>query len=150
MKTYVHAMAGTLALLTVAVFVTSTLVVELFLDHEAVATVKRSIAYAIPLLVLFMAMAGGSGFSLGKSRSGAIVARKSKRMRFIALNGMLVLAPAAIFLHLKASAAAFDAAFFGVQIAEICAGLLQLALLGLNFKDGLTLSGKLRKQNPPS
>lgn len=139
-------MAGTLALLTVAVFVTSTLVAELFLDHTAVAIVKRAIAYTIPLLVLFLAMTGGSGFSLAKNRSGDIIARKLKRMQVIALNGIFVLAPSAIFLHLKASAAAFDTAFFGVQIVEICAGILQLILLGLNWRDGLTLSGKLRKQ----
>jgi len=146
MSPLVHAGAGTLALLTVATFITSTLVAELFLDHAAITTVKRSIAYAIPLLVLFVAATGGSGFSLAKRRSGTVVARKSRRMQYIALNGILVLAPAALFLYQKASTAAFDSVFYAVQIAELLAGMLQLALLGLNFRDGFILAG--RRRNP--
>ena len=51
---------------------------------------------------------GGSGFVLGKSRSGPLVAKKQGRMQLIALNGLLVLVPCAVYLYRKASVGQFD------------------------------------------
>ena len=62
----------------------------------------------------------------------------------IALNGILILAPSAIALGWWASRGSFDAAFYAVQALELIAGAVVLALMGLNLRDGLRLSGRLR------
>jgi hypothetical protein len=150
MKPIIHAIAGTAAMLTIATFWTSTLISELFLDHVAVAAVKHAIVYGLFLLVMFLATTGGSGFALGKSRTGSLLAQKKKRMPIIAANGLLVMIPAAIFLNGKAAAGEFDAMFYSVQVVELIVGVVQLILMGLNFRDGLRLAGKLRGQEKPA
>lgn len=98
MKPVVHAIAATTAMLTIAMFWISTLVSELFLDHAAIVAVKHSIvAYGLVVLVLAMASTGGSGFALSKARRGRLLEQKKKRMPIIALNGVLVMVPSAIF-----------------------------------------------------
>lgn len=144
-KAVIHAAAGTLAMALVAAFWTSTLVSELFLDTQAVVAVKQTIArYGLVCLVIAMAATGGSGFALGKERKGRLIEEKKSRMPFIAANGLLVMIPAALFLSMKASAGEFDALFYVVQAIELAVGLVQLTLLGKNFKAGLRLSGRLR------
>lgn len=150
-KSAVHAAAGTLALLLVAGFWTSTLVSELFLGSEAVVTVKQAIArYGLIALVVAMAATGGSGFALGKDRKGRLIEEKKKRMPFIGANGLLVMIPAALFLSMKATAGEFDALFYGVQAVELAVGAVQLTLLSRNFRAGLRLSGRLRSGTKPS
>ncbi len=146
MKPIVHAIAGTTAMLIIASFWTSTLVSELFLDYSAVVAVKQGIVYGLFLLVPFMAATGGSGFALGKARKGAVLDQKKKRMAIIGANGLLMMIPAAIFLNNKAAAGEFDAAFYAVQFVELIVGVVQLTLMGMNFRDGLKLAGKLRSQ----
>jgi len=143
MKPIIHASAGTLAMLTIAVFWTSTLVSEIFLDYASVAAVKHAIVYGLFLLVPFMAATGGSGFALGKMRKGPLLDQKKKRMAIIGANGLLVMIPAAIFLNGKAAAGEFDAMFYSVQVVELVVGVVQLTLMGVNFRDGLGLAGKL-------
>lgn len=144
-KTAVHAVTGTLALLLVASFWTSTLVSELFLDTQAIVAVKQTIArYGLVCLVITMAATGGSGLVLGRARKGRLAEEKKRRMPIIGANGLLVMIPAALFLSMKATAGQFDTLFYGVQAIELLVGLVQLALLGKNFKAGLRLSGRLR------
>ena len=57
-------------------------------------------------------------------------------MRLIAGNGILVLVPAVLFLAWKAAQDEFDTAFVAVQIVEFAAGSINLALMGLNIRDG--------------
>jgi len=144
MKPIFHAIAGTMAMLTIAVFWTSTLVSEIFMDYASVAAVKHTIVYGLFLLVPFMAATGGSGFALGKMRKGPLLDQKKKRMAVIGANGLLVMIPAAIFLNVKAAAGEFDAMFYSVQVVELVVGVVQLTLMGVNFRDGLRLAGKLR------
>jgi hypothetical protein len=144
-KPIIHAIAGTLAMLTIATFWTSTLISELFLNQAAVVAVKHAIAvYGLPMLICAMALTGGSGFALGKTRKGRLLELKQNRMRFIGINGLLVMIPSALYLYSKSAAAEFDTLFYAVQFIEVCAGLVQLSLMGLNFRDGLKLAGKLR------
>lgn len=145
MKPIFHAIAATAAMLTIATFWTSTLFSELFLDHAAVAAVKLAIVYGLFLLVPFLAATGGSGFALSKARSGLLLDQKKKRMPIIAANGLLVMIPAAIFLNNKAAAGEFDALFYSVQVVELIVGVVQLVLMGLNFRNGLRLAGKIGK-----
>ncbi len=141
----VHLLAGLLATLTVATFFISTLLVELFGSHEAVAYVKNLIVFpGLFILVPALMATGGSGFALSKSRSGRLVEAKKKRMPFIAANGLVVLVPSAIFLDRWASAGVFDASFYWVQGAELLAGSVNLMLMGMNIRDGLKMSGRLR------
>lgn len=142
MKSILHAIAGTTAMLIIAGFWSATLVSEIFLDAAAVAAVKHGIVYGLFVLVPFLAATGGSGFALSKSRRGLLVDRKRKRMAVIAGNGLLVMVPAALFLSSKAAAAEFDSMFYAVQLLELVVGVLQLTLMGMNFRDGRRLAGK--------
>jgi hypothetical protein len=146
MKPIIHAIAGTAAMLTIATFWTSTLISEVFMDYAAVAAVKHAIVYGLFLLVPFLAATGGSGFSLSQMRKGFLVDQKKKRMAVIAANGLLILIPAAIFLNSKAAAGEFDKVFYAVQVVELIVGVVQLTLMGMNFRDGLKLTGKLQTQ----
>ncbi|EQD24840.1 MAG: hypothetical protein D084_Lepto4C00329G0002 [Leptospirillum sp. Group IV 'UBA BS'] len=148
MKALIHATAGTLAMITIAIFWVSTLISEVFLDHAAVAGVKQGIVHALFLLVPVMALTGGSGFSLGKRRKGTLVERKKTRMAIVAVNAFLVMIPAALFLNGKAASGEFDPTFYAVQVVELVAGVVQFTLMGLNFRDGLKLSGRFDKGVP--
>lgn len=140
-----HLIAGVLATLTIATFFLSTALVELFGSHEAVATVKSLIVLpGLFILVPAIAATGGSGVYLSKSRQGRLVDTKKKRMPFIAANGLLVLIPCAIVLNRWAVVGQFDTAFYAVQALELLAGAVNLALMGLNIRDGMKMSGRFR------
>ena len=144
MKKLVHPVAGAIALLTIASFWFSTLISELSGSVEAVVAVKTAIPWGFLLLIPALAAAGGTGFSLVGGRAKGLAATKLKRMPIIAANGLLILVPSALFLAWKASAGEFDAAFYGVQAIELVAGAANLVLLGLNMRDGLRMTGRLR------
>lgn len=144
-KTTLHAATGTLALLLVATFWTSTLVSELLLGPPAVQAVKHAIAwYGLAALVLCMAATGATGLALARSRSGRLVEEKRGRMPLLGLNGLLVMVPSALFLNARASAGQYDTAFYVVQGLELLVGAAQLTLLARNVRTGLRLSGRLR------
>lgn len=90
-----------------------------------------------------MMVVGGSGMSLGKTRTDVPLTAKKKRMPFIAANGIFVLVPAALFLNTKASEGVFDQMFYTVQGIEWVAGALNLVLIGLNMRDGLKMAGRI-------
>lgn len=144
MKPAIHAAAGVVTMLTVLTFWMSTAVAELLCSQAAIAVVKQSILYGMLVLVPAMAITGASGFSLGGKRKGQLVADKKWRMRVIALNGLLIMLPCAFFLDGKASTDDFDGPFYAVQAIELSVGLVQLFLMGKNFRDGLRLAGRLR------
>lgn len=145
-----HLVAGTLALLCVLTFFLSTVLVELFGSHAAVAQLKALIVSpGLWIMVPAMAATGGSGMFLGRSRQGRLVEAKKKRMPLIAANGLLVLLPCAIVLDRWATAGAFDSTFYAVQAIELIAGATNVALLGRNMVDGLRMAGRLCSA-PPS
>ncbi|HSN23225.1 MAG TPA: hypothetical protein VLS45_03505 [Methylomicrobium sp.] len=144
----VHTAASFLALLMIAGFFLSTISVELFGSHDAVAALKALIV--IPgLLILIPAIAatGGSGFQLAKLRKGILVAAKKKRMPFIAANGLLILIPCAIVLNHLAAAGSFGTIFYAVQTLELIAGCINIILISMNIRDGLRLNGRLPAAN---
>jgi hypothetical protein len=145
----IHVVAGLLATLTIALFLVSTALVEAFGSHEAIARLKSLIVMpGLVILVPAIAATGGTGFALARGWRGLLVGRKKRRMPLIAANGLLLLTPAAILLDRWASAGAFDARFYAVQAIELLAGATNLALMGLNIRDGLMLSGRLRRSEP--
>lgn len=139
MKSRIHAFAGVMALLVIAIFWTSTLITEAFLSYTAVAKVKTGILYSMLLLVPALMVTAGSGFSLAGRRREPLLAAKKQRMPFVAVNGLLILLPAAFFLQSRAVAGNFDTWFYIAQAVELLAGGSNLALMGMNLRDGLRL-----------
>lgn len=138
-----HAAAGSLALLTLLSFWISTVVAEGFLDGAAVVAVKGAIANGLLVLVPAMAVTGMTGAALFRGRGGGLVAVKTKRMKILAANGVLVMIPAALFLNIKAMANEMDGLFFLVQVIELAVGAVQIAFMTMNARDGLRMSGRL-------
>jgi hypothetical protein len=93
------------------------------------------------ILVPALAITGASGFRVAGASSDPCIASKKRRMPFIAGNGVLILIPAALGLSVLASRREFDGVFYAVQAAELIAGGVNLALMLLNIRDGLRLTG---------
>ncbi|MEM9575347.1 MAG: hypothetical protein AAF870_08975 [Pseudomonadota bacterium] len=145
MKSRIHAIAGIVGFLCILTFWTSTAYSELFTSHETVAVVKALILRGMFILVPAMALAGGLGMSVGAKWKSPLAQAKKKRMPIIALNGLLILLPSALYLAVKSGAGEFDNGFYAVQILELCAGALNLSLMGLNIRDGLRMKGRIGK-----
>lgn len=145
LKRKVHALAAILVMLFLASFWSSTVITEIFLTHAVVAQVKHAIAYGLVGFLPLMALTAGTGFSMGGRGKHALLVDKRKRMPFIALNGLLILVPSAIFLALRSGNGMFDGWFYGVQFVELVAGVVNMILIGRNIRDGLQLSRR-RKQ----
>lgn len=147
MKKLIHPLAGAIALLTIATFWLSTALAETLGAKAAIVAVKTTIPWGFLLLIPALAATGGTGFSMARGRNGGLIGAKTRRMRLIAVNGLLVLVPSALFLAMKAKTGTFDAVFYGVQGIELIAGATNLALLSLNMRDGLKMaSGANRRR----
>ena len=142
MKRRLHPIAGVLAIAIIATFWVATIGSELFGAEEHIRAVKVAIPWCFLVLVPSLALAGGTGHLLGRGRTGRLVEQKRKRMPFIAATGVVILIPCALFLAWKADSYDFDATFYAVQALELVAGALNLALLGMNLRDGLRLAGR--------
>ena len=129
----VHPIAGGIALLMILTFWLSTALSEIFANITVVTAVKTLIPWGFLILIPALAAVGGSGFLLSKKRRGPLVATKQKRMPFIAANGILILIPSALYLSFKAQTGAFDTGFYAVQALELCAGAVNVTLLGLSL-----------------
>ncbi|MBK1650502.1 hypothetical protein [Rhabdochromatium marinum] len=141
----IHPIAGALALLIILTFWIATVLAETLGDTAAIVAVKTAIPWGLLILIPALAAAGGSGFALGRGRSEDLVATKRRRMPLIAANGLLVLVPCAFFLAFKAGARELDGVFYAVQGLELVAGAINCTMLGLSLRDGLRLSGRLRR-----
>ncbi len=143
----IHLVAGLLAPLCIAVFFVSTVWAETLGSPADVARLKTLIVSpGLWVLLPALMVAGGSGLLLGRTRGGRLLAAKKQRMRFIAANGLLVLLPCALLLQRWAAAGSLDTTFYAVQALELLAGAANFMLLALNVRDGLRMSGRLRKQ----
>lgn len=67
------------------------------------------------------------------------IGRKKKRMPIIALNGLLILLPCAIYLNVLASQGLFNQLFYLIQGVELIAGSINLTLMALNIRDVLNM-----------
>ena len=146
MKQAIHRVAALLATACIAVFLISSITVELVGSFAAIAQVKNLIVCpGLFILVPAIAITGATGFSLAKNRSGRLIETKKKRMPIIGANGLLILLPAAIYLDYLASNGTFGTTFYLVQGLELLAGTINLSLMSLNIRDGLRLSGRLNR-----
>lgn len=146
MTLILHRLAALLAIVCIATFFSATVVVELFGTGDSIATLKSLIVWpGLFILVPSIALTGGSGFALAKTRRGKLVRQKKKRMPFIGANGLLVLIPCAVLLDRWAAVGAFDTHFYVVQGIELLAGAVNLILMGMNMSDGLSMRGRFRR-----
>jgi len=145
MKKAIHPIAGALALVILATFWLSTAVAEMSGSQAAVVAIKTAIPWGFLLLIPALAATGGTGFALSRGRRGGLLDAKIKRMPWIAVNGLLILIPAALFLSFKAQAGEFDMRFYAAQALELVAGATNITLLSLNMRDGLKMKGWLRR-----
>lgn len=148
MKKRVHAIAGMLGLTIIVAFFTSSSLVELFGDHGAVATVKQWIVYGLFLLVPAMAVTGASGRALIGRRRGPRLRVKQRRMIAIAVLGLAVLTPCAVVLRNLSAAGDFGGMFVAIQAVELVAGAVNITLMSLNVRDGMLLTGRIRRRRP--
>ncbi len=135
-----HPVAGAVGLLCITAFWTSTVAVEMLGGPASILAVKAAVLWGLLILVPAMAAVGATGFRMAGRSAEPHVARKRRRMPLIALNGLLVLVPCAVFLHARAAAGGFGGTFAVVQGIELLAGAVNLALMGLNMRDGLALT----------
>ncbi len=141
----IHPIAGVIGFLTILTFWSSTVLSELFSTPEGIADVKAMILKGMFVLIPTMIIVGASGMKLGARRRDAPARAKKKRMPAIAINGLVILLPAAIFLESRASAGQFDTTFFMVQIIELIAGATNLILMGLSIRDGRKMTEHRRR-----
>lgn len=134
-----HVFFTRLGLLLIVLFWSSTLISELFLSPQAITLVKQTIAYTMILLAFSMAMTGMTGAKMAGKATHPSIQAKRKRMPFIALIGLFIMIPSAIFLHLRASSGNFDTLFYGVQVLELTFGLVNMTLMALSMKDGMSI-----------
>ncbi|MGQ0711047.1 MAG: hypothetical protein ACT4NV_15020 [Rhodoferax sp.] len=134
-----HAVAGTLAMALVASFWSGTVLVEVWGSPAQVAWLKQAILYALLVLVPCMAATGASGMFLARHWRHRTVALKRRRMALVGANGLLCMLPLAWVLAERSAQGLLDGPFYALQAAELLAGAVQLALLGLNWRDGYRL-----------
>lgn len=139
MKT-LHRAAAIVAMSCLLTFWTATVYSMARGDAALTAEVKRAIAWGLLLMMPAMMALGGTGFSLGWHRTGALIGRKARRMRIVAANGLFVLVPAAVWLAWRASQGAFGSIYLAVQSIELVAGSCNLVLMLLNARDGWRLN----------
>lgn len=138
----VHSIAAKLAFSLISLFFISTLAVELFGDRQAILQVKTLIMYGVILLILSMAATGISGIKMAPRANKGPIGKKKKRMPLIALNGIVILIPCAVYLHHLASHDQFNNLFYFIQGIELIAGATNLALMSLNIRDARRLKTK--------
>lgn len=136
----VHLFAGLIGFLTILTFWTSTVMTEAFGTLQAVAAVKSAIPWGFLILVPALAVTGATGFRMAGKSSLPVIARKKLRMPFIAVNGIVVLMPAAFYLAALARRGEFGDRFYMVQALELIAGAINITLMSLNIRDGLRLT----------
>lgn len=145
----IHLVAGLVGFVIILIFWTSTVSVELFGSHEAIAEVKRAVRWGLILLVPALAITGLSGFRMAGQSTNARVLAKKRRMPYIAGIGLVILVPAALYLAAKVDDG-LETRFYLVQAVELLAGATNLTLMGLNIRDGLRLTGRRGSATRPT
>ena len=133
----VHLAAAVAAVVVIVTFLVSSAVTELIGTAGTVHALRHGIVLGLPLLIACLATAALTGRRLGGRSRAPVVRRKRRRMQVIAATGLVVLVPCAVLLNYQAMPA--------LEITELAAGGLNLALLVLNFRDGRALA---RRRGP--
>ncbi|WP_072680927.1 hypothetical protein [Arcobacter sp. LA11] len=132
-----HKVFAFISFLSITLFFTSTLIVELFFGFEQIAFVKDKIVCpGLFILVPSIIITAISGNIIAKkSKKVELIKVKKKRMPIIAFNGVVILIPCAIYLNILASSGTFDTVFYSVQLLELFAGATNMTLMFMNIRD---------------
>jgi len=122
----VHLAAAVAAVAVIVTLLTSSAVTELIGTPGEVRLLRHGIMLGLPLLIACLATVALTGRRLAGRSRAPVVRRKQRRMQLIAVAGLVVLVPCAL------------------EIIELAAGGLNLALLVLNFRDGRALTRRRR------
>ena len=87
MTRVLHPVAGAVGLLCIATFWTSTIAAEMLGGPASILAVKVAVLWGLLILVPAMAAVGATGFRMAGRSAEPHVARKRRRMPFIALHG---------------------------------------------------------------
>ena len=134
----IHLAAAVGAVAMIVTFLISSAVTELIGTAGQVHTLRHDIMLGLPLLIACLATVALTGRRLGGRSKAPVVRRKQRRMQLIAAAGLVVLVPCAVVLNYRAMGA--------LEITELVAGTLNLTLLGLNFRDGRSLTRRRRRR----
>ncbi|MBA6154287.1 hypothetical protein [Gelidibacter maritimus] len=140
----VHIVATIIATVTISCFFSFSLVAEITGKDLFIKQVKTGILYCLPLLLIAMPVLAISGKKLAGNSKHPIVAKKMKRMKCIAFNGIILMS-LAIYLYYHAIYKTIDDTFLYVQLMELLIGAVNLGLIIRNINSGLQLSGRNRK-----
>ncbi len=140
-----HATAAVAALFIISTFFVFSLVVEILGHLFWIKTAKTVILCAMPLLLIAMPTVAITGNKLAGNSCHPSILFKQRRMKFIVMNGM-VLVSLATYLYYRAHYQAVDDIFFYIQLTEFALGFVNLVLMVLNIKEGLKLSGRMEKR----
>lgn len=136
-----HKLAGYTVLFVLTCFWLALVVSDFFFDHDALALVRQGIVIALGVLVPAIIVAEISGGKLGLSYQGnaALIKKKKLRAKIMAINGALIMVPAAFFLYYKSANGEFDNAFLMVQVLELLVGSYQYYAVFTNVMGGRRL-----------
>lgn len=143
-RTSIHKIAAASAMLMIILFFTSSFIAELTANEVFIIRVKTGIFYTLPLMLIVMPVLGLSGNQLAAKSRHPLVQQKTKRMKWIAFNGML-LVTLAVLLYLRAKSGRIDNIFQLLQLTELLVGGTNLVLMSLMVRDGKRLSGSKKK-----
>lgn len=139
-----HQIAAILVVLILTTFWCAIVISDFFLGHEALAAVRLGIVYALIVLVPSMIAVKITGGILAKGRieTDERLQKKKKRATIMAINGVLIMVPAAFFLNYKASLGEIDNIFRVVQGIELFVGSFQYYFVIANLRSGLKLKSE--------
>ncbi len=131
-----HLCAGLLGFALILFFLISAVAAESLGGRATVLAVRTAILWGMLALAPALVFSAWSGVRMAGPTPPPLIAAKRRRMPVIALIGLLVLLPCAVFLHDRAAVGGSDGDFWGVQALELVAGAAALVLMGLNIRDG--------------
>lgn len=140
----VHIVATVVAMITIFSFFTASLYAELVNDEALIVATKTVIFYCLPLMIFAMPTLAFTGNLLAGSSRSALIKTKRRRMKIIAING-LMLVTLAVFLFIRARSGQLDSLFLSAQCLELLLGVVNFVLLSLNARVGWVLSGRIKK-----
>jgi hypothetical protein len=145
----VHLAAGIVSALATILCFSSSAVSAYLGRHPAVANLRGATLTLESFLVIpAIALTAACGFVLSRRRQrDPAVIRKKRRTSITLANTLLILLLIAVLLERWVSVGAFHAGFRFAQAIELLVGGVNVILMGLNFRDGLLLAGRLERRS---
>lgn len=148
MKLFIHRLAEVLAITLMLTLLITSVGAVFSTSLTVLAAVKRLVLYVgLPSLGALLAVMAATVSSLGVGHIGRRFAELRSRFKWIAGVALLVMLPLAGLLYYKSEMRQFDAVFAGLEGLELVVWMLELMLLLLNLRVGLSLLGHLRRRS---